>query len=190
MYKICFVSLLFFLTTILSCSDNSTDSGDTEEELNADTGSGSFTVTGNLDEQHDGAAYFTVMKLNGNLVGIRIHIVEVHPDERDFDTYDPSYSLLLLADIGGEPFSLSSGTYEMGELSDDELKFAGLYTQDGIGYHTRNHEGTLTISSSSDKTIEATFEFTAEGEAADGSDAGGIITASGEFNAECFGVNC
>lgn len=188
MNKISFVSIIFCLTAFLSCSDNSTDPGDTNEEL--DRGSGSFQVTGNLEEQREGASYFTVLKLDGNLVGLRIHIVEEHPDERDFDTYDPSYSLMLLADIGGEPFSVSSGTYEMGELSDNELKFAGLYTYDGIGYHTRNHSGTLTISSSSDKRIEATFEFTAEGEAADGTDEGGIINVSGEFNTECFGPNC
>lgn len=185
MYKIGFVSVIFCLTAFLSCSDSSTDPGDTDK----DTGEGSFIVSGNLEEQHKGAAYFTLTKLNGNLVGIRIHVVESHPRDRD-DSYEPLYSLLLMADIGGESFSLSSGTYEVGQLTDDDLKFAGLYTQDGIGYHTRNHGGTFTISSVSDQWIEATFEFTAEGEAVDGSDDGGIISVSGEFSAECFGVTC
>ncbi|MEX2348016.1 MAG: hypothetical protein WD511_02260 [Balneolaceae bacterium] len=174
---------------IISCSDNSSGS----EEINDIVGAGSFSVSGDLEAQHEGAAYFTLTKMNGNVVGIRIHIAEAHPTDRD-DSYNPSYTLLFMADNGGDPFSLSPTTYEVGQLSDDNLTFAGLYTHridadEVVGFNSRNYSGTLTISSYSDEIMEAVFEFTAENDIGE-TEGDEVITLSGEFTAKCFGVTC
>lgn len=189
MYKSVLVLLILSLTMFLSCSDNSTDSGD----LQVDGGVGSFNVTGDLEASNEGASYFTVLKNDGNLLGIRIHIVEAHPLDRD-DSYDPTYTLTLIADRNGEPISLSKGTYDFGTLSDDNLMFAGIYTHrisaDVINAY-QHQNGTITITSYSDKLIEASFELSATdfGEGAT-SEEDKVISISGEFSAECYGVTC
>ncbi|MEX2478293.1 MAG: hypothetical protein WD357_07640 [Gracilimonas sp.] len=188
MYKLVLLSIIISLT-FLSCSNNSTNSDDLEvgEAL------GSFTVTGDVEAERDGAAYFTVTRNDGNLLGIRFQISESHPLNRD-DSYDPEYSFTLLAGNTGEPITLSEGTYKIGQPSDDNLAFGGLYTHrisaDVVnGYQNTDQGGSITVTSSSDEIIQASFEFTAI-DHGDGAEDDKVVTISGEFRAECFGVNC
>jgi|AntRauTorcE11897_2_1112592.scaffolds.fasta_scaffold03538_2 hypothetical protein len=186
MYKLVLLSTILSLT-FLSCSSNSTDS----DVLEAGEGVGSLTVTGDVEAEHEGASYFTVIRSDGNLVTIRIHINESHPFERD-DSYDPVYSFTLLADMDGEPFSLSPGDYEIGQLSDDELMFAGVYTHrtsaDVVnGYQSADQGGSITITSFSDKMIQASFQFTAIDY---GAEEDKVVNISGEFTSECLDTSC
>ncbi|MEX0685940.1 MAG: hypothetical protein WD267_08630 [Balneolales bacterium] len=166
---------------------------DDDSENSVETGTGSFTVSGDLEAEYEGAAYYTVMRLDGELVSVRIHIAKAHPSDRD-DSYSSTYSFLLMTDRDGEPINVSPGTYQVEQPTEDELTFAAYFTKregdDVTGYHTRDHGGTLTISSSSDQMIEATFEFTLQDDDHPSNVEGGLITISGEINAECFGINC
>lgn len=187
MYKLGLAAIIISSTFFLSCSNNSTNSDNTKDGESV----GSFQVTGDLEANQEGAAYFTVLKNNGNLLGIRIHIVESHPLDRD-DSYDPQYTLTLIADRNGEPISLSTGNYDIGTLSDDELMFAGVYTHrvsaDVVnGY--QHQRGSVRITSYSKDLIEASFELTAI-DFGDGAEEDKIISISGVFSAECYGVNC
>ncbi|MEX0608281.1 MAG: hypothetical protein WD016_12790 [Balneolaceae bacterium] len=189
MYKLGLVSVLFSLTIFLSCS-NSTDSDESEESAVA---SSTFTVTGDLEAKQEGIAYFTELNNDGNLVRVSIHLVETHPQDRDENT-ESDYSLILVADMSGEPFTLSTGTYEIGKLSDEELNFTAVYTHrisgsQVNGYNTEDQSGTITITSVSDNWIEATFSFAAINYD-DGHGEDEHISISGEFNAECFGFSC
>lgn len=197
MYKLSLFSLIFCLATFLSCSDNSTgpeeDEGG-EDEGNVEAGTGSFTVSGAVEAEYEGAAYYTVRRLQGDLIDVTINIVKAHPQDRD-DSYSSTYSFMLTTDLDGEPIDLSPDTYPISIPAEDELIFGGYYTQrnaadEVTGYHTREHGGTLTISSVSDQMIEGTFEFTLKDDEHPAYAEGGLITISGKVNAECFGVNC
>ncbi|MEX0722504.1 MAG: hypothetical protein WD053_01435 [Gracilimonas sp.] len=188
MYKLVLLSIIISLT-FLSCSDNSSG----PEDLELSEGVGSLTVSGDVEAEHEGASYFTVIRNDGNLLGVRIHIVEALPEDRD-DSYDPIYSFTLLADDGGEPITLSPGDYEIGQLSDDNLAFAGVYTHrinaDVVnGYQSADDGGSITITSSSDEMIQATFQFDAI-DYGDGTEEDKVVSISGEFSSECLGVNC
>ncbi|MEX0844695.1 MAG: hypothetical protein WD022_05415 [Balneolaceae bacterium] len=189
MYRLGLVSIILSLTIFLSCSNNSTDS----DVLDVGEGIGSFTVTGDVEAEREGVSYFTVTRSDGDLLGIRIHIEKAHPLDRD-DSYNSDYSFTLLADKDGEPFTLTTGTYEIGLLSDDNLAFAGVYTHrisaDVVnGYQSADQGGSITISSSSDEMIQASFEFKAI-DYGDGAEEDKVVTISGEFTSKCFGPSC
>ncbi|MEX0722503.1 MAG: hypothetical protein WD053_01430 [Gracilimonas sp.] len=185
MYKLGIAAIVVSFTLFISCSSNSTNSDETEEV----TSNGSFTVSGDMEENFEGASYFTVLKNNSDILQIQIHLVDTHPIDRD-DTYDPQYSLVLTADLEGEPISMSTGSYEIGTLSDDDILFSGVFTiHTSSSYQHQN--GSVTITSYSDDQIEASFELTsidfAQGAS---SEEDKVISISGDFSAECYGFNC
>lgn len=190
MNKLGLVSVIFSLTVFLSCS-NSTDSDELEDLAVA---SSSFTVTGDLETEQEGTAYYTELNNDGNLARVSIHLIETHPQDRDENTEESIYTLTLIADMDGDPINLTPGTYEIGGLSNDELKFTAVYTHrisdnQVNGYQAGDQNGTITISRFSDKWINATFDFSAVNYD-DGHGEDEHISISGEFNAECFGLSC
>lgn len=182
MYKLGIAAIALSLTLFISCSTSS-------DESEENTSIGMFTVSGDLEASFEGASYFTILKNGSDILQVEIHLTDVHPLERD-NTYDPEYTLVLTADLNGDPISLSSNSYEIGTLSDDNTLFSGVFTHNSNTSY-QHQSGSVTITSFSEDYIEGSFSLSSiDFGQGNSSDEDKIISISGEFSAECNGFNC
>jgi len=172
MYPIVMVFFLMFI----SCSDDSAG----PEGLDLSQGEGAFTVTGALDVEHKGEAWYTVdPQTDGTVFQIFISDVEfsIEPDAND----DVSFVLEFRQESGSGSFSISTGSFQVGE----NMTFRGLYADNNsaTAYETIGSSGgSITISSHSNGQLDAEFEFTGTNR-----DGEGNVNVSGELRATCLG---
>ena len=171
-YAVIIISTL----TFISCSDDSTGPGD----LNFSQGQGGFTVTGAVNAEHEGEAWYVIDRDDdGTVFQIFVSDVEFSTDPNAND--EVTFVLEFRQDSGSESFSISTGTFEVGE----NTTFTGLYADvnSATAYETiGSNGGAITITSHSNGQLDAEFEFAGanrEGE--------GTVTVKGGLRASCIG---
>jgi len=165
------ISILFFI----SCSDNSTG----VDGLDLSQGEGAFSVTGAINAEHSGEAWYTVdPRDDGTVFQLFVSDVEfsIDPDAND----DVTFVLEFRQESGSGSFSISTGEFDLGSNAPFRGMFADVAT--ATAYETTGSSGgTLNISSYSSGLVEAEFEFSAT--AAEG----GSVTVKGGLRASCIG---
>ena len=167
------ISILFFI----SCSDNSTG----VDGLDLSQGEGAFSVTGAINAEHSGEAWYTVdPRDDGTVFQLFVSDVEfsIDPDAND----DVTFVLEFRQESGSGSFSISTGEFDLGSNAPFRGMFADVAT--ATAYETTGSSGgTLNITSHSRSSglVEAEFEFSAT--APDG----GNVTVTGGLRAGCVG---
>jgi hypothetical protein len=175
-YTVIIASFLFFT----SCSDNSSGPGD----LGLNEGKGAITVTGAVNAEYEGEAWYVIERSEeGSVFQIFVSDVEFSTDPSAND--DISFVLQFRQDSGSESFSISTGSFNVGE----NATFFGIFAdvsileERGVGYETiGNAGGSINITSQSSGLVDAEFEFTAIDP-----EEGGSVTVSGALRASCIG---
>lgn len=168
-------AIILTLLIIISCSDNAT--GPDGSDLNQ--GEGVFTVTGAINAEHSGEAWYTVdPRDDGTVFQLFVSDVEfsANPDTNE----NVTFVLEFRQDSGSDSFSISTGEYNLGANAPFRGMFADVAT--ATAYETiGNSGGTLNITSHSSGLVEAEFEFSATGPE------GGSVTVTGGLRANCIG---
>ena len=171
------ISLLMIFT---SCSDNSSGPGD----LGLSEGKGAVTVTGAINAEYEGEAWYTIDRSDdGTVFQIFVSDVEFSTDPGAND--DISFVLEFRQDSGSDSFSISTGNFNVGENTTFRGIFADVSIVEarGVAYETLgNSGGSINITSVSSGLVDAEFEFSAT----DPED-GGSVTVSGALRASCIG---
>lgn len=167
--------LFLFILIITSCSDDSSGPGD----LGLNEGKGSFTVTGDVNAEHEGEAWYVIDRdNNGTVFQIFVSDIEFSTEPQ---VDDVQFVLEFKQDSGSNSFSISTGDFNMGENATFRGIFADVPTT--TGYETLgNNGGSLTIFSYSNGLVDAEFEF-----AATDPIGGASVTVSGALRATCLG---
>jgi hypothetical protein len=169
--------------TFVSCSDNS--SSVDESDMNADSGEGTFNVSGDLEAQHQGISQFVGLKAsNGDFLNLTLNVTE-HPLGSQ-EINDFSFSIRMVGD--GGPFTLEIGEYEIGQDSEGVILIVNyanrMISDETVTYGTSpNSSGTVSILSVSPTSIEATFDVMLD---VDVTADEGSVNITGELIAECF----
>jgi len=175
-----YVTFISFILIFTSCSDNSSG----PDELDLNEGKGAFTVSGAINAEHEGEAWYTIDSSgDGTVFQIFISDVEFSVDPNANDNV--SFVLQFRQDSGSESFSISTGNFDMGENATFFGIFADVSITEsrGVGYETvGNTGGSINITSQSSGLVDAEFEFTAIDP-----EAGGTVTVSGGLRATCIG---
>ncbi|MCC5941104.1 MAG: hypothetical protein JJU37_06130 [Balneolaceae bacterium] len=177
-------SYLAIITTVLiftSCSDSSSGPGD----LGLDEGKGAVTVTGAINAEYEGEAWYVIDRGESSTVfQIFVSDVEFSIDPNAND--EISFVLQFRQDSGSESFSISTGNFDVGE----NATFFGIFAdvsileERGDGYETLgNTGGSINITSQSSGLVDAEFEFTATNP-----ENGGNVNVSGALRATCLGA--
>jgi hypothetical protein len=173
--KISYLAITLSILLFTSCSDNSTG----PDDLNLSQGQGAFTVTGAVNAEHSGEAWYTVdPRDDGTVFQLFVSDVEfsIDPDAND----DVTFVLEFRQESGSGSFSISTGEYNLGANAPFRGMFADVAT--ATAYETTGSSGgTLNITSYSSGSVEAEFEFSATGPE------GGSVTVTGGLRASCVG---
>lgn len=181
--------IVLVLAGFISCSDDSTGP-DTSE---GDPGAGTINVTGAVQAQHEGVSWYAGLQLSedGEYANYTMHISDVPPGETEQSSF--SFSIRMVGDEG--PFNLLTGEYKDGEADKGVLSISSYTNREETS--TRSYSsspdtnGTFTIRSISDTSVEASFELQLE---AGPSTEDGFITITGNLFAECInqagGIGC
>ncbi len=168
-------AIILTLLILISCSDNA--AGPDGSDLNQ--GEGAFTVTGAINAEHSGEAWYTVdPRDDGTVFQLFVSDVEfsANPDTNE----NVTFVLEFRQDFGSDSFSISTGEYNLGASAPFRGMFADVAT--ATAYETMgNSGGTLNITSYSSGLVEAEFEFSATGPE------GGSVTVTGGLRASCIG---
>lgn len=177
------ISIIFIFTSLqfISCSDSSTGNEDSETE----SGEGTVNVSGAFEAQHEGSSWYVGLKIgeNGGYANYTMHISDVPPGETQQSSY--SFNIRLVGDEG--PFELTTGEYTVGEVDKGVLSISSYSNREGT--NTRSYtsspdtDGTFTIRSISETSVEASFDLQLE---AGASTETGFITITGTLFAECI----
>lgn len=168
--------ILFLCFAVMSCSDDSTGPGD----LNLSQGEGKLTVTGAVNAEHEGEAWYVIDRNDEETVfQIFVSDVQFSIDPQAND--DVSFVLEFRQDSGPDSFSISTGDFEVGESA----TFRGLYADvnSGNAFETIGSSGgSISITSHSNGHLDAEFEFTGTNRDGEGS-----VNVSGGLRATCIG---
>lgn len=159
-----------FLSFIFACSDSSSD-----PEIDDENGRASFSLSGDVQGSFEGEAIFTMIGTGGFFTA-NITIA----DDEDQESFTLVFTTSSTSEI-----SVPTGTYTIGlpesELLDGSIFVATLTDLTGNApkiFQTANENaGSLTISRSTDRTLEGTFRYDAKG------DSGEEVTVEGSFAA-------
>jgi hypothetical protein len=184
-------TILFSLSVLLSCSDNSAG----PDEGPSGKGQASFTITGDITGQKTGIAEFYSFSAFG-VHTWSIDIYDIGPT-----TYDLSFSRVDLSPISRP----ATGNYTLNSDFMDTSGFTVIYSTgsgnsaveytpifSGLCPELTDEGGTLTIENSSDDRVSGKFEFTASNFDFDASGncvVLGTITVKGEFEAKKTSLN-
>lgn len=168
--------ILFLSFLTLSCSDDSTG----PDDLNLSQGEGVVTVTGAVNADHEGEAWYVIERDDdGTVFQIFVSDVQFSTDPQAND--DVSFVLEFRQESGSDSFSISTGNYEIGQSA----TFRGLYADvnSATAYETIGSSGgSINITSHSTGQLDAEFEFTGTNPEGEGS-----VTVSGGLRATCIG---
>lgn len=168
--------ILFIFFTTISCSDDSTG----PDDLNLSQGQGGVTVTGAVNADHEGEAWYVIERNDdGTVFQIFVSDVQFSTDPQAND--DVSFVLEFRQDSGSDSFSISTGSFQIGEND----TFSGLYgdNNSATAYETIGSSGgSITITSQSNGQLDAEFEFTGINRDGEGS-----VNVSGGLRASCIG---
>ena len=170
-----FNRLIITITAILlvlmfACSDSSSD-----PDFDDETGRASFTISGDLQGNFEGEAFFVTINAGGFFTA-NLSIA----DDADQESF-----LLVFTTTSTNSISVPAGTYQIG-LPESELLDASMFVAtltDFTGnvpkvFQTADENaGTLTVSRSTDRIMEGTFRYEARG------DGGEEVTVEGSFTA-------
>jgi len=169
-------SLLIIFLGFTACSDSSTNSS---SQMN--TGTGSFTISGDVEGNKTGIADFRAYESAG------VHTWDILIYDHNPMTFNVSFNLL-----SNDPIDRPSvGTYELSTGNFQGTEFMGIFTDysegmsqsEGYNVGIGGTGGTLTITTSSENLMEGTFEFTAVTFDDDGAIDGSVSVTDGEFSA-------
>ncbi len=168
--------ILFICFTTISCSDDSTG----PDDLNLSQGQGGVTVTGAVNADHEGEAWYVIERNDdGTVFQIFVSDVQFSTDPQVND--DVSFFLEFRQDSGSDSFSISTGSFQIGEND----TFRGLYADNNsatVYESTGSSDGVISITSHSDGQLDAEFGFTGTIRDGDGS-----VKVTGELRASCIG---
>ncbi len=175
-YILFFTALTLVIMSAMGCSDssNNPDLNDNGFEV----GESTVGVTGAINDNHTGAAFFT----NPN------HAFNILLGGHDDDDFDVD---ITKVDLDGGVSIPSPGTYSIGNLDSDDFRADYVNRRLGGNFFGDHHytsdlskgNGVLILESVSSSLITGSFEFVASrGVDADGEPVN-VITVSGEFSA-------
>lgn len=182
------ITVIFLI--LVSCSDQSTGA---EEEI-SEKGEGIINISGAFESQHEGVSWYVGLQIgeDGGYANYTMNISDVPPGETQQGSF--SFSIRMAGD--GGPFNLSTGEYKDGEVDKGVLSISSYTNREGTNSRsyssTSDTEGTFTIRSISDTSVEASFDLQLE---AGPSTEDGFITVTGTLIANCLtlqagGVGC
>jgi len=175
-----FISILF--AGFMSCSDNSTGPGEADTDLSR--GTSSFNVTGDIEANHDGVAWYVGLRSEGgNFLNLSLTVSDSELGDEEDNDFNLTFRF-----VGNEgPFELETREYPIG--AENNVVVFSSYSNSVVSDETLfyaaspNATGSIRILSFSDTSIEASFNFTIEpGRNREGDP----VTISGEINAECL----
>lgn len=166
----------------ISCSDNSTGSGESETDISR--GTSSFSVTGDIEADHDGVAWYAGLRSeNGNFFNLSLSVSDSEIGE--VETNDFNLNIRFVGNEG--PFELATGEYPIGVENNVTVISSysnSIFSDETLIYSASpDASGSVRILSVSDTSIEASFNFTIQPGA---NREGDSVTISGEINAECL----
>ena len=173
--KYFYIAISVTILSFISCSDNSSGPGD----MGLNDGKGAFTVSGAINAEHEGQAWYTIDR-SGDGTVFQLFVSDVEfSTEPQMD--DVQFVLEFKQDSGSNSFSISTGDFTVGENATFRGIFADVPTT--TGYETLGNDGgSISITSQSSGLVGAEFEFTAT----DPVD-GGKVTVEGALRASCIG---
>ena len=177
--KVIFMSIM--LVGLMSCSDNSTGPG---ADTDLSRGTSSFSVTGDIEADHDGVAWYVGLRSDGgNIINLSLSVSDSEFDEQG----DNDFNLSIRFVGSEEPFELATGEYPIGAGNNVAVlpTYSNSVISDGTLVYSASPEtsGSVRILSVTDTSIEASFNFTIQ---AGANREGESVTISGEINAECL----
>lgn len=168
--------ILFICLTSTNCSDDSTG----PDDLNLSQGQGAVTVTGAVNADHEGEAWYVIERNDDGTV-FQIFVSDVQFSTEPQANDDVSFVLEFRQESGSDTFSISTGDYEIGQ----NATFRGIYADvnSTTAYETIGSSGgSINITSHSTGQLDAEFEFTGSNRDGEGS-----VTVSGGLRATCLG---
>ena len=204
------VVLVLFVCLWVGCSDDSSDANNSPNpnnannlnnttnpnnsnnlnnlnnlnNTNADLGEGTVNVTGAIQTDHTGVSEYIGLKNGDGFANLTLSVSEVARGSSEENGF--GFDIRMTGE--GGPFNLEPGEYSIGVQDDEGPTIIVNYTNrvisdENVTYGTSpNSTGTVTITSVTSTTIEATFDVVLFEDVTTDE---GMVNVSGELSATC-----